>query len=247
MGQYKRWASVDCARSKSFEKIQNRTFCRKYSALELEPEYFEWLHKLIDQCDSEHEPLLQQYKALRLDRWFREKQFQDFSAPRNYPRKASTTGFDFELDEAQRLSNREKWWSWKEDKLRDLSEFPGRIGKKWTEFRDVWKSESELRQQEMHTTGQFAEPETAFDSLLGSSMRGRRLFVTRTRLLGLGPVDMEEDDTVVAIPGALVPFVIRKSDNGNQWSLVGEAYVHGIMEGEDVRDLGLKIEQMDIA
>ncbi|KAE8441123.1 hypothetical protein EG329_005835 [Mollisiaceae sp. DMI_Dod_QoI] len=70
---------------------------------------------------------------------------------------------------------------------------------------------------------------------------GRRLFCTaedgsKGVLLGIGPESLKKWDEVWVIAGADVPMVLRPRGNG-EWSLVGECYVHGIMEGEAVHDV----------
>ena len=64
--------------------------------------------------------------------------------------------------------------------------------------------------------------------------RGRRLFRTSGNYLGIGPQSLQKDDQVWVIAGSTVPMILRKSESG-RWRLVGEAYVHGIMNGEAVR------------
>ncbi|KAF2804652.1 uncharacterized protein BDZ99DRAFT_149700 [Mytilinidion resinicola] len=67
----------------------------------------------------------------------------------------------------------------------------------------------------------------------------RRYFTTRGGYLGIGPVGIRSGDLVCIILDADVPFVLRKSaanGAGNaQFELVGECYVHGIMDGEFLR------------
>ena len=58
----------------------------------------------------------------------------------------------------------------------------------------------------------------------------RRLIVTGKKYLGLAPAHVQPGDVVVILVGALVPIVLRRVDNHH--ILVGEAYVHGIMDGE---------------
>ncbi|KAH6638440.1 hypothetical protein C7974DRAFT_391607 [Boeremia exigua] len=50
--------------------------------------------------------------------------------------------------------------------------------------------------------------------------------------MGIGPSDTQPGDTVAVIPGGGVPYVIRPNRSG--WTLVGESYVQGIMNGEVV-------------
>ena len=73
---------------------------------------------------------------------------------------------------------------------------------------------------------------------------GRRPFVTKNGYLGVGPHHMEPDDQAVIFLGADVPFILRPLAN-NQWRLIGEAYIHGIMRGE-LADHGLQIERFTL-
>jgi hypothetical protein len=58
----------------------------------------------------------------------------------------------------------------------------------------------------------------------------RSLFFTRKGYMGLGPNCLRVGDIVCVLFGATVPFILRPKYN--YYQLVGEAYVHGIMEGE---------------
>ena len=58
----------------------------------------------------------------------------------------------------------------------------------------------------------------------------RRLFVTDRGFIGLGPQNAMPGDMVYVLSGAQVPFVIRSDANCKRH--VGEAYIHGIMDGE---------------
>lgn len=60
----------------------------------------------------------------------------------------------------------------------------------------------------------------------------RRIFVTHSGRLGLGPSAMRPNDLVVIFRDGNTPFVIRKIDDWYQ--LVGACYVYGIMDGEAV-------------
>lgn len=70
---------------------------------------------------------------------------------------------------------------------------------------------------------------------------GRRVFSTKenetTELrLGLGPRSLRIGDEVWVVAGVNIPMVLRREREG-EWSLVGECYVHGIMDGEAVQDV----------
>ena len=69
-----------------------------------------------------------------------------------------------------------------------------------------------------------------------------RLFVTRRGYIGLGPPGMSANDVVCIIYGAVTLFLIRgemsEKDTEQTYTLVGECYVHGLMNGE-----GLKLSE----
>lgn len=59
---------------------------------------------------------------------------------------------------------------------------------------------------------------------------GRRVFATSEGFLGVGPDHVRPGDRVCILYGLDVPFVLRPV--GDRYELVGEAWVHGIMDGE---------------
>ena len=60
---------------------------------------------------------------------------------------------------------------------------------------------------------------------------GRTLFKTSEGRLGLGPAHMRADDIVTIIFGTQVPIILRPLDM-THFEYLGEAYVHGIMDGD---------------
>ncbi|KAL6877850.1 heterokaryon incompatibility domain-containing protein [Trichoderma longibrachiatum] len=68
--------------------------------------------------------------------------------------------------------------------------------------------------------------------------RYRRFAVTRGGYFVLGPDALQEGDVVVILRGGKTPFLLREvrgHDDSNAdggWVLVGECYVHGLMDGE---------------
>lgn len=66
----------------------------------------------------------------------------------------------------------------------------------------------------------------------------RRMFRTSEGCLGLGPESVHIGDTVWVISGVMTPFVFRTApvESNELYKIVGEAYVHGIMNGEEVND-----------
>ena len=53
--------------------------------------------------------------------------------------------------------------------------------------------------------------------------------------LGVGPAAMSPGDLIAIILGSDTPFVLRTTEQG-RYQIVGEAYVHGIMDGELMKD-----------
>ncbi|CAM6085744.1 unnamed protein product [Calypogeia fissa] len=63
---------------------------------------------------------------------------------------------------------------------------------------------------------------------------GRRPFVTNQRYVGQGTPLIQVGDIVAVLIGSKAPFIVR-IDEENHYQLVGEAYVHGIIDGEAIR------------
>ncbi|KAI0976770.1 heterokaryon incompatibility protein-domain-containing protein [Xylaria arbuscula] len=64
----------------------------------------------------------------------------------------------------------------------------------------------------------------------------RPISISSGNLFGLGPKQTRIGDSLYIIIGANVPFILRRTDCGN-FRMVGEAYVHSIMDGEATRDV----------
>lgn len=64
-----------------------------------------------------------------------------------------------------------------------------------------------------------------------SPLMHRRLFITASGHLGLGPANVMSGDVVVVLFGGKVPYILRHVD-GDSWRFVGECYVAGFMDGE---------------
>lgn len=74
------------------------------------------------------------------------------------------------------------------------------------------------------------------ESSFWAAYSGRRLFRTKTGLYGISNQALQNGDGVWILAGAETPFILRNRD-GNEWLVVGEAYIHGVMEGEATKDL----------
>ncbi|OCK79052.1 hypothetical protein K432DRAFT_435595 [Lepidopterella palustris CBS 459.81] len=71
-----------------------------------------------------------------------------------------------------------------------------------------------------------------YAALVSTTMNGRCLFRTASGHIGIGPEDLRPGDCVVIFVGARTPFVVRHSSDGETFEVVGDCYVHGIMNGE---------------
>ena len=82
----------------------------------------------------------------------------------------------------------------------------------------------------------YSETTNTFVNLVCNTVAGRRFFVTKSGMLGLGPARIEEGDVVAVLFGASVPFLLRPVGGDlRHCRLVGECYVHDIMEGQAVQ------------
>lgn len=81
----------------------------------------------------------------------------------------------------------------------------------------------------------FLKIMSAYCILLVESLGYRRPFVAEGGYIGLGHTSIIEGDEVWILSGCPTPMILRKTSSENLYSVVGEAYVHGIMHGEYVR------------
>jgi hypothetical protein len=62
--------------------------------------------------------------------------------------------------------------------------------------------------------------------------KARRLVVTDGGCVGMAPCRAREGDSVAVLFGCSIPLVLRRVPLQETWQIVGEAYVHGYMNGE---------------
>jgi hypothetical protein len=63
-------------------------------------------------------------------------------------------------------------------------------------------------------------------------INNRSFFVTKRGYIGIGPDTMKSGDIVCTLFGCTVPFILRAVEGSEKFRLLGESYVHGIMDGE---------------
>ena len=91
-----------------------------------------------------------------------------------------------------------------------------------------------------YTSSPAAKEAHIFNEMVIKACNGRRFFRTKKGYMGLGPKDIRNGDTVSVLRGGQVPFILRKLDE--TYMLIGESYVHGIMNGEAMNDADSKIQ-----
>ena len=108
-------------------------------------------------------------------------------------------------------------------------------------YQSIISHNMDLQQPSMIPGVSFDEQMAEYPRLLRSEARrqykvaldrqhDRRPFISLHGYIGLVPTHAKEGDLVVILFGAVQPFVLRRV--GQQYELVGEAYVYGIMDGE---------------
>ncbi|KAF4967699.1 hypothetical protein FSARC_4759 [Fusarium sarcochroum] len=83
----------------------------------------------------------------------------------------------------------------------------------------------------------FPEKTMPPGNIMASTWYQKRPFLTDTGYLGMGLVSTQARDEVWIISGCPAPVILRKTDKeANEYSLIGESYVHGVMQGEAITD-----------
>ncbi|KAG9199299.1 hypothetical protein G6514_008646 [Epicoccum nigrum] len=74
----------------------------------------------------------------------------------------------------------------------------------------------------------------AFNNLCGDGNSGHVMIYTSQGYMGLAPEATKEGDTIALLKGGGLPFVLEKE--GENWTMHGSCYIHGIMYGEGFDD-----------
>jgi len=80
-------------------------------------------------------------------------------------------------------------------------------------------------------TGKMADMEFFAEEAVKTT-RGRRFCLTSQGFIGLVPPCTNVGDVLCVVPGAQAPFLLRPTAETKQFYLVGECFVHGMMDGE---------------
>jgi hypothetical protein len=80
---------------------------------------------------------------------------------------------------------------------------------------------------------------------IGYDSAGRNLGVTAGGYLGYVPSSSQIGDKICILFGSPVPFVLRE-DEGGFFKLVGECYIHGVMDGEAMKERDMETLSRDL-
>ncbi|KAF8849133.1 hypothetical protein BDZ45DRAFT_810221 [Acephala macrosclerotiorum] len=83
-----------------------------------------------------------------------------------------------------------------------------------------------------------------FDDLIRIMTRGLKFFLTEKGFMGIG--NAEVDDQVWVLLGGDVPFLLRRDTASASYFLVGDCFVHGIMDGEALEDPEAKTKTIEL-
>jgi hypothetical protein len=73
-------------------------------------------------------------------------------------------------------------------------------------------------------------------SAVNTAIMCRRVMSTEGGRIGLVPANASKGDVVALFTGGRVPIILRPGE-GKHYTVIGDAYVHGIMDGEAMGDL----------
>ncbi|KAF1829547.1 hypothetical protein BDW02DRAFT_509686, partial [Decorospora gaudefroyi] len=97
--------------------------------------------------------------------------------------------------------------------------------------------------ESLQRNGRQTSSNILYESLCGM-VPNHAFFITKNGYMGMGPPHVQAGDQVWVLYGGHVPFVMRRAlanpsgadSDYHGLDLVGDAYVHGVMDGEAVRD-----------
>ncbi|KAH8648335.1 hypothetical protein BGZ60DRAFT_423157 [Tricladium varicosporioides] len=102
-------------------------------------------------------------------------------------------------------------------------------------MREKWQAEV----SKLVTISQGPKPERKADIKYKNTLIERSFFRTEEGYVGLGPYVIQPGDLVGVLFGINVPYILRPVHEG--FLLIGECYVHGVMNGEKLEEgLGKK-------
>ncbi|MCJ1380671.1 hypothetical protein MMC17_003779 [Xylographa soralifera] len=114
----------------------------------------------------------------------------------------------------------------------DMEQKYARCQEYWQRVVSQWQGSEEQLAENWALLASINNDDAAFYAALVSAAAGRRFCVTECGSMGLVPEEAAPGDVVCLLLGGAVPFILRRSNQC--WTLIGEAYTHGMMDGEAV-------------
>jgi len=102
-----------------------------------------------------------------------------------------------------------------------------------------WKTQSDTAAEMISSMKSIQNPEAISYMAMMREMQGKRPFMSIKGYVGIGPASIQPGDIICVLLGARVPYILRSVESGG-FTLVGEAYCDGIMDGEIVKGTPLK-------
>ena len=96
------------------------------------------------------------------------------------------------------------------------------------------RAHGDLPLQSPSTLAQDIKGSANYQIAFDRACRNRSLFVTANGVPGVGPIVMQAGDIVAVLYGCRWPVILRSLPTGGEYTVLGIAYVHGIMDGEVV-------------
>ncbi|KAE8446548.1 hypothetical protein EG329_011880 [Mollisiaceae sp. DMI_Dod_QoI] len=114
--------------------------------------------------------------------------------------------------------------------IKDAGEFEiyGRKVKDWST--QSHKNPDTIQAMDVQIPKDMDSTEIEFCDAIQIGRFGRRMMVTSKGYIGTAHPQSRVGDSIVLLQGASVPIILRSCEGG--YKVIGEAYVHGIMEGE---------------
>ncbi|CAO2655010.1 Nn.00g117430.m01.CDS01 [Neocucurbitaria sp. VM-36] len=88
--------------------------------------------------------------------------------------------------------------------------------------------ESPIRDDNFYASG----PAKMLSYTIRLNLVDRRFVMLANGYFGFATVACQPGDTVVALGGGPTPYVLRQVPGGTEYTYVGDAYIHGMMDGE---------------
>jgi hypothetical protein len=101
---------------------------------------------------------------------------------------------------------------------------------------EIWRSRRE----------EYLAHSQLFQNSMGNYMSGRQTCATRSGYVGCSPLHARLGDRICIFQGYPIPFAIRPAGQDGCFELIGEVYLHGLMNGEAIRSTDAPLEMIKL-